>query len=123
MSSTETNRVASLAEELYGRFIVRLAEEQRAAGRLACFPLHAEPGAATYLEPVTLRVMKPADFRVPGRRNGGGPCRRAIGVLDGAGQGLDLAAMIPLLHDLSSALTRNYEEGDGSVDILCYTMF
>jgi hypothetical protein len=122
MSPTEINRVASLAEELYDRFIVSLADARRAAGRQTYFALSSERGASTYFEPADVGVMQPAHFDFPGGGTAAGLIDALAAYWTAQGE-TGLAAMVPLLHELSAAVAEEFEEGDGSVDILCYTMF
>ncbi len=122
MSPTEINRAAPLAEELFDRVIHKVAEARRAAGHQSYFPLAATRGARTYFEPAGVRVMEKSDFEFPGGGTSAGliDALKAYWIERGDH---DLAAMAPLLHELAEAVIAEFEEGDGSVDILCYTMF
>lgn len=122
MSPTETSRVAPLAEELYDRFIATLADARRAAGQQGYFPLTREPAAATYFEPADVRVMRPEDFEFPGGGTAAGLIDALTAFWTEQGEA-GLVAMAPLLHELSAAVAEERQEGDGGVDILCYTMF
>jgi hypothetical protein len=66
--------------------------------------------------------MQPADFEFPG----GGSAAGLIDALTAywAAQGeTQLAAMAPRLHEIAEALRDEAAEGDGTVSVLCYTMF
>ena len=122
MSPTEISRTASLAEELFDRIVVRLAKARRSAGEQAYFPLASKAGVTSYFEPTDVRAMQPADFEFPGGGTAAGLIDALTAYWIERGD-TDLAAMAPLLHELAHAVAAEFEEGDGSVDILCYTMF
>jgi hypothetical protein len=122
MSPTEINRVAPLAEELFDRIVKTIADARRAAGQQAYFPLGPDAGASSYFEPTDVRAMTPADFEFPGGGTAAGLIDALTAYWIARGEN-DLPAMAPLLHELSHAVAAEFEEGDGSVDILCYTMF
>jgi hypothetical protein len=122
MSSTDENRARRLAAALFDEVVTPLSQNRRAAGKQAYFPLAAEAGAKTYYEEPVLRVMQPADFEFPG----GGRAEMLVDALAAAwtAEGESgLAAMAPTLKEIALALREEALEGDGSVSILCYTMF
>jgi hypothetical protein len=121
MSLTETDRVARLAEVLHER-IIGLAAARRAAGQPAYFPRAGERDTSTYFEGADVRVMQPADFEFPGGGTAPGLIDALVAFWMEQGE-TELAAMAPLLHELARTVAAELEEGDGSVDILCYTMF
>jgi hypothetical protein len=122
MSSTDENRARRLATELFDAVVTPLAQSRQVAGKQAYFPLAAEAGAKSYFEEPILRVMQPADFEFPG----GGTAETLVDALaaswTAAGES-GLAAMAPALKEIAGALRQEALEGDGSVSILCYTMF
>jgi len=121
MSLTDS-QVAQLAGDLFDRHIVRLADDRAAAGQQAYFPLARDSEAATYFEPVGLAAMQASDFEFPGGGTAGGLIDALIALWSEQGE-TGLAAMGPLLHDLADAASAETEEGDGSVNLFCYTMF
>jgi hypothetical protein len=122
MSQTDSDRVVPLAGDLFDRHVVPLASDRAAAGGQAYFPLARDPDAATYFVPADLAVMQPSDFEFPGGGSADGLIDALVARWREQGE-TALAAMGPLLHDLADAARAEAEEGDGSVDILCYTMF
>jgi hypothetical protein len=121
MSLTETDRVARLAEALHER-VIGLAAARRAGGQPAYFSPAGERDASTYFEAVDVGVMQPADFEFPGGGTAPGLIDALVAFWTEQGE-TELAAMAPRLHDLARTIAEELEEGDGSVDILCYTMF
>lgn len=122
MSSNDENRARRLAAALFDEVVTPLAQARRVAGQQAYFPLAAEPGAKSYYEEPVRRVMQPADFEFPG----GGTAERLVDALAASwtAEGESgLAAMAPTLKEIAQALAEEALEGDGTVSILCYTMF
>ena len=122
MSSTDLDRARSLAGALFDEVVIPLAEARKVAGQQAFFPLAGEAGATTYYEEPVLRTMQPADFEFPG----GGTAEGLIDALatSWTAEGeTGLAAMAPRLKEIAAALKEEAAEGDGSVSILCYTMY
>lgn len=124
MSSTDQDGdvVRKLAGELHDEIVTPLAEARKAAGAAAYFPLGRDPAATTYFEEPATRVMTAADFEFPG----GGTAEGLVAALAAAwtAEGeVGLAAMAPKLQAISEALGEEAAQGDGSVSILCYTMF
>ena len=122
MSSTDDNRARRLAAALFDAVVTPLAQTRRVAGKQAYFPLAAQPGAKSYFEEPILRVMQPADFEFPG----GGGAEMLVDALAASwtAEGESgLAAMAPMLKEIALALREEALESDGSVSILCYTMF
>jgi len=111
-----------LAAALFDEAVVPLAEARRAAGTQACFPLGPDPAAPTYFEPPSLSVMAAEDFAFPGNGTPAGLVA-ALAVFWAAQGESALAAMAPRLAEIAAALAEEGAEGDGRVDILCYTMF
>jgi len=121
MSPTDSH-VAQLAGELFDRHIGRLANDRAAAGRQEYFPLNRDPEAVTYFEQAGVDTTQASDFEFPGGGTAHGLIDALIALWSDQGE-TALAAMGPLLHDLADAACAEAEEGDGTVDILCYTMF
>jgi hypothetical protein len=122
MNSTELDRARKAAADLFDAAVVPLAEARRAAGRQEYFPLERKPGATSYYDEPARRTMRPADFELPG----GGTADGLVDALAAAwtAQGeAGLAAMAPGLREIVEALDDEAAEGDGTISILCYTMF
>ncbi|MBX7165040.1 MAG: hypothetical protein K1X74_01705 [Pirellulales bacterium] len=122
MSSTEVDRTRALAGALFDEVIVPLAARRKAAGQQAYFPLAGEPGAKTYYEQPLLGKMQPADFEFPGGGTPEGLLEALARYWQGQGE-TDLAAMVPRLKEIATAVADAAHADDGSVSILCYTMF
>ena len=122
MSSTETISAETLVLSLFDEKLAPLAASRQAAGSPAYFPTDKDAGLKTYFVRPTAEVMQPVDFDFPG---GATP----DGLIDALAeywknQGEDgLAAMSPRLKEIARAFKSELEEGDGSVNIMCYTMF
>ncbi len=121
MNLTEKEHAQRRAQELFDE-VVRLADALRGKGRQAYFPLSRGAAAKSYFEEPILRPTQPDDFEFPG----GGTAEGLVDALadfwtrDGEP---GLAALAPLLKEIAMALGEEAEEGDGTVSILCYTMF
>ena len=122
MSSTDEDRARRLAGALFDDLVIPLAEARKAAGQQAYFPLAGVAGAKTYYEEPVLRTMQPADFEFPG----GGTAEGLVDALAAswADEGeTGLAGMAPRLKEIAAALREEAAKDEGSVSILCYTMF
>ena len=122
MSLTKTAEANELAGALFDEVVIPLAAARESRGQRPYFERSGKPDAETYFEPATTPVMQPLDFEFPG---GGTP----EGLVDAlvaywTQQGDD--ALAPLAEGLKE-LARAYREedlkSDGTVDVLCYTMF
>lgn len=122
MSSTDEDRVRTLAGALYDEVVVPLAEARRAAGKQPYFPLGGEPGAESYHVRPLARAMEPADFEFPGGGTAEGLIDALAAYWAAAGEP-GLAAMAPRLKEIAELLREEAAESDGDVSILCYTMF
>lgn len=121
MNSTEDPaRQASGA--LFDEVVVPLAEARKAAGQQAYFPLAKATGVSSYYDEPGVRVMAPSDFEFPGGGTAEGLVDALITSWTAEGES-GLAAMAPRLKEVAEALRAESAEGDGSVNILCYTMF
>ena len=124
MSSTDKLPVSvlELAGALYDEVVMPLAEARKAAGRQEYFSLAPEPGAESYYQKPLLRAMKAADFEFPG----GGTATGLIDALAAAWTAdgeTGLAAMAPKLKQIADTVKAEAADGDGKVNIFCYTMF
>lgn len=122
MSSTEVDRARALAGALFDETVTPLAASRADAGAPQYFATAAEASEASYYQEPLLRVMQPADFEFPG----GGSATGLIDALTAywSSQGeTELAALAPRLHKIAEALKEEAAEGDGTVSVLCYTMF
>jgi len=122
MSSTETERSRRLAGELFAGAVIAIAAGRRAAGAADCFPAGFDPGRESYFEAPTAAVMQPADFAFPGGGSGAGLVTALAAHWAAAGE-RDLAALAPQLEKIVAALAEEAAAGDGSISVLCYTMF
>ena len=122
MDLTEKERAPRQAQELCHEMVIRLADARRNKGRQEYFPLSRDAERESYFEEPILRTMQPLDFEFPG---GGTP----EGLVDALAEfwtsdgESGLAAMAPRLKEIAEALREEAEDGDGTVSILCYTMF
>lgn len=125
MSQTEpptpTARAAQLIGALFDEQVTPLAEARRRAGAGPYFPLGKDPRASTYFVEPRLRTMAPADYALSGST--------AEGLLDAlaaswAAQGeTELVALVPRLREIAGVLAQQRTQSDGTVDVLCYTLF
>lgn len=122
MSSTETERSRRLAGELFAEAVVAIAARRRAAGVADSFPAGFDPGRESYFEAPPAAVMQPADFEFPGGGSGAGLVAALAAHWAAAGE-RDLAALAPQLEKIVAALAEEAAAGDGSISVLCYTMF
>jgi hypothetical protein len=122
MSSTEVISADDLARSLFDLILVPLAEARHASGRGNYFARAPEAGGTSYFAVCERAAAQPADFDFPG----GGDAAGLIDALEAywIQQGEDgLAAMAPRLKEIAAALRGEAKESDGTVDVLCYTMF
>jgi hypothetical protein len=122
MSLTETVRADELARKMFDEMVVPLAKARKAANRPDYFPRKGDPDRQSYFDQPAQGVMQPIDFEFPG----GGDQLKLIDELAAAWMNdgnADLAELVPRLKVLAEVLREEVSEGDGSVDILCYTMF
>lgn len=122
MSSIETDRARAMAGALFDEVVVPAAEARRAAGRPPYFAVAGESSIASYYQAPFRRVMEASDFEFPG----GGSAEGLIDALAAhwtAEGECELAAMAPRLKEIAAALKDEAAAGDGTVSVLCYTMF
>jgi hypothetical protein len=122
MKQTELDRSARLAAALFDEVVIPLAKAKRGADSQVYFPLRPEAQAKSYFEPASTRTMNPSDFEFPG----GGAADGFIDALAAfwAAQGeTELAATAGRLKEIADALGDEVSQDDGSVNILCYTLF
>ena len=122
MNPIEQDRADHLAGALFDEMVVPLAEARRAARAPGYFPVRCDARAHSYFKPAGLALMTPADFEFPGEGTARGLIEELAAYWKGEGE-TALAAMSPRLVEIAQALGDVAEEGDGNVDILCYTMF
>ncbi len=121
-NSTDEDHARTLAGTLFDEVVAPLAKARRVAGTRAYFPLADEAGVRSYYEKPIIRVMQSADCEF----TGGGTAEGLIDALAASwtAEGeADLAAMAPRRKAIAEALHVRAAESDGSVSILCYTMF
>lgn len=106
---------------MFDERVVPFADARRSAGAATYFPLGREQGAHSYFTRPERATLRPADYELAGGT--------AQGVLDALAarwseQGeAELVAWIPRLREVASLLARECSESDGSVNVLCYTLF
>ena len=122
MCSTEKPQANFVADALFDDAIVPLADTRRDSGEQPFFPLTGRSGETTYFQPPILRLMQPADFEFPGGGSAEGLIDALAAYWQGEGESV-LAALAPRLKELAAELKKEASEGDGSVSVLCYTMF
>ena len=118
MSLIERSRVEDLAGALFDESLVPASEATRASGQ-TYFAVTPETAAKSYFVQCETGLGA-VDFP------GGGSAEGLIDALaeHWTKQGEQrLAAMAPRLKQIAAALREEEDRGDGSVDILCYTMF
>ena len=122
MSSTEVDRARTLAGALFDEVVTPLANARAAAAAPAYFATAGQAGAASYYQEPVLRVMQPADFEFPGGGSAAGLIDALAAHWTAEGE-TGLAAMAARLHEIAAALKEEAAEGEGTVSVLCYTMF
>lgn len=125
MSRTESlaqnSHAAQLIGALFDDVVAPLAEARRARGAPPYFPLEREAGATTYLAPPRIRAMRPCDYALHGATPDG--LLDALATLWAEQGEAELAALVPRLREIARALADERAQSDGTVDVLCYTLF
>ena len=121
MSSTDRDPIDALAGAIWDESIVPHAGTMRARGA-RFFEPGPDPGAKTYFEAPTHRVMEEADFRFPGD---GDPAALidALAAHWTAEGHSELAAMAPRLKELAALLQERPESENPDVSPFVYTMY
>jgi hypothetical protein len=122
MNPTEATESAQKAGELFDEILAPLAKARRAATAQTYFASAPDANAESYFEPPNLARMGLVDFEFPGGGTADGLIDALAAVWVAQGD-TALAAMAPRLKEIAHALSTEAVEGDGTVDILCYTMF
>lgn len=121
MNPTEASG-AELAARMFDQVLAPLAEAKRRAGAAPYFPSQRDPSLSSYFVDPSTPSMVASDFAFPG----GGSATRLIEALvtywTAEGE-TGLAAAGPDLVAIAHTLEAASSEGDGSVDIFCYTLF
>lgn len=122
MKPTDTPRADILAATLFDEQICRLAHDRQTAGAGAYFPLAPSAAEDTYYGAPTTGGTLEGGFEFPG---GGEPAALidALAARWRAEGNAALAGLAPRLKEIAAALQSERSVGDGTVDILCYTMF
>lgn len=122
MSSTEPKDVSvRLAGELFDTVVAPLAKDKR--GSKPYFPLAGEPDATTYFVTPDVQVMTADDFVLPGGGVPEGLIDAVVAYWEQRGEREIAASLAEKLKPIAEALGEEAAEADGSVDILCYTLF
>ncbi len=122
MNSIEPRSIDAVAGALFDHVVVPMAAARQAAGAPGYFTRAGDAATTSYFGPPSLAVMQSADFEFPG----GGTATGLINALANhwIAQGeTELATLAPQLAELAALLRSEDLAGDGTVDIMCYTMF
>jgi hypothetical protein len=122
MSSIELDRARTLAGTVFDEVVAPIGEARKAAGATPYFAPAPVADAKSYYQAPFARVMQPADFEFPGGGSAAGLIDALAAYWSAQGE-TELAAMAPRLHEIAEALKEEAVEGDGTVSVLCYTMF
>jgi len=117
MSSTEEGLSTRLAGALFDEVVV--AHSTGAA----YFPLRRDAAVASYFEAPDVRAMSAADFELPGNGEPDGLIDALVAYWKAQGETELAGAMAERLKPIAAALREETANDDGSVDILCYTLF
>ena len=123
MSSTESEVSVGLAGALFDTVVVPRAMAKRASRPDPYFALKGEPGALTYYVEPDVRVMSEADFELPGSGEPDGLIDALVAFWAAQGETELAESMAGRLKPIAEALGEETAQDDGSVDILCYTLF
>ena len=122
MNSIETGLSTRLAAELFDQVLVPLALKRRDRGAPAYFPAGRERDPASYFSAPATRMMKAADFELPGQGTAEGLIAALGAFWQNSGE-TDLCALIPAMMKIATALQDEAVESDGTVSVFCYAMF
>jgi hypothetical protein len=122
MNSIDSGRVSTIAGALFDLVVVPLAAARKDSGAPSYFAAAGEASAQSYFGPPSLAVMKPADFEFAGDGSPAGLVNALNSYWTENGD-TDLCVLAPHLSTIAELLREEDMAGDGSVDILCYTMF
>ena len=122
MSSTKTVAANELAGALFDKVVVPLAAARESSGQRPYFERSGEPGAETYFEPATTPVMLPLDFEFPGSGTPEGLVDALVSYWTEQGDD-GLASLAEGLKELARVYRKEDLKSNGTVDVLCYTMF
>lgn len=122
MSSTEEGLSTSLAGTLFDEVIVARAKAARASGA-RYFPLKGDPAASSYFDAPDVKFMSASDFELPGGGEPDGLIDALVELWKSQGETELAGSMAERLKPIAAALREETANDDGSVDILCYTLF
>lgn len=122
MSLIDPPGADAVAGALFDTMVVPMAAARRQTGAPDYFPVAGNDAATSYFGPPSLAVMQPVDFEFPGGGTASGLIAAAATYWAKQGE-TPLAAMAPQLTEIAELLRAEDLAGDGSVDIMCYTMF
>lgn len=120
-TETETQRAKQLAAALFDEVVAPLAAARKGPSREDYFPMTGDASRSSYFDEPLVAEMKPVDFE----SSGGTPedlldAMAAYWLAQGEAE---LVEMIPRMKEIAAALREAALSDDGSVSILCYTMF
>lgn len=123
MSQTESRRrSAQLIGELFDELVVGLADERgRTPAKSPYFALSPDPSAATYYMTPRRARLSPQDYELQGGTANG--LLSALSTLWTEQGDVELLPLVPRLREIAEALSAEQAESDGTVDVLCYTLF
>lgn len=121
MPQTETTPWEELAGALFDELVVAHATTRRSSDSGDYFPLRGDECATTYFVQPPVRTMEASDFEPH--------IGEAAGLLDAlaaswVAQGeTELSTLVPRMRRIAEALAHDNAQSDGTVDVLCYTLF
>jgi hypothetical protein len=121
MSLTERTRWEELAGALFDELVVAHAASRRAGDSHDYFPQGRDDRAATYFVEPSVRVMEASDFE-PHIGHAAGLLDALAASWDAQGE-TELSALVPRMRRIAEALADDNAQSDGTVDVLCYTLF
>jgi hypothetical protein len=122
LNSTEGEHATHLARAIFDEVVVPVSKARRTSNAPPYFPLTPDRTAETYFGGPTLSVMSAADFELPLGETTGDLLDALATYWTKQGDS-DLIAMLPRLKDFARALDEEAADDDGTVDVLCYTLF
>ena len=111
-----------LAGELFDNCVAPLAENKNSKQANSYFPLHPDASLNSYFVRPSARKMCSADFELmDGKADKS--LSEALASFWDKEEEPELAAMAPRLEEIAKAVVDETSKDDGSVDVLCYTLF
>lgn len=121
LTETETDRARRLAGALFDEMVAPLTMARSEGGRADYFPTVGDGSGSSYFDEPLVAEMSPADFEFAGATPE--DLLDAMSAYWLAQGEAELAEMIPRMKEIAASLREAALADDGSVSILCYTMF